>query len=134
MVVERLLQTFFTSGREFAVMVEISGINVKAKAIPKSQLVLAWKELTRKSFPRVKAYRLTDEDFDRVIRLRRCEEDMEREREEWGRVLSTMGTDACVFNAEPPATEFIIIVRGSPYHSLDEILKHELEHIARGDL
>jgi hypothetical protein len=115
-------------------MVEISGINVEAKAIPKSQLVLAWRELTRKPFPRVKAYRLTDEDFDRVIRLRRCDEDMEREREEWGRVLSTMGTDACVFNAEPPAAEFIIIVRGSPYHSLYEILKHELAHIARSDL
>jgi hypothetical protein len=116
-------------------MVEISGINVKAKVIPKRQLVLAWKELTRKPFPRVKAYRLTDEDFDRVIRLRRCEEDMEREREEWGRVLSTMGTDACVFNAEAPSkAESIIIVRGSPYHSLDEILKHELTHIVRGDL
>ena len=60
-------------------MVKISGIDVTARVIPKSQMVLAWKELTRKPFPRVKAYRLTDEDFDRVIRLRRCEEDLERE-------------------------------------------------------
>jgi hypothetical protein len=116
-------------------MVKIAGISVKAKVVPERQLILAWKELTRKPFPQVKAYQLTDEDFDRIIRLRRCEEDMEREREEWGRVLSTMGTDACVFNTEVPAeAEFIIIVRGSPYHSLDEILKHELDHIARGDL
>ena len=116
-------------------MVKISELDVTARVVPKRQLILAWKELTRKPFPRVKAYRLTDEDFDRVIRLRRCEEDLEREKEEWGRVLSTLGTDACVFNAEASSeAEFIIIVRGSPYHSLDEILKHELAHISKGDL
>jgi hypothetical protein len=116
-------------------MITIEGISVEAKGVPERQLVLAWKELTRKPFPQVKAYQLTDEDFDRVIRLRRCREDMERELEEWGRVLSTIGTDACVFNAEEAAdAEYIILVRESPYHSLEEILSHELSHIARGDL
>lgn len=116
-------------------MVTIEGISVKTKAVPKRQLISAWKALTGRPFPQVKAYQLTDEDFDRVMRLRRCEEDMEREVEEWGRVLSTRGTDACVFNTKETAiAEYIILVRESPYHSLEEILKHELSHIARGDL
>ncbi|MCW4046205.1 MAG: hypothetical protein NWE99_01390 [Candidatus Bathyarchaeota archaeon] len=116
-------------------MVTIEGISVKAKAVPKRQLVSAWRTLTSKSFPRVKAYQVRDEDFDRIIRLRRCEEDMEGELEEWGKVLSTRGTDACVFNAEETAdTDYVILVRENPYHSLGEILRHELAHIVRGDL
>jgi hypothetical protein len=116
-------------------MVTIEGITVEAEAVPKEQLASAWRALTSNPFPKVKAFQLKDDDFDRVIRLRRCEEDMERELEEWGRVLSTRGTDACVFSAEEVAdAEYIILVRESPYHSLEEILKHELSHIARGDL
>lgn len=58
-----------------------------------------------------------------------------REIMEWGRVLSTKGTDACVFNAEEAdGVDYIILVRKTPYHILDEIILHELGHIARGDL
>lgn len=130
-----LLQMFLHSSAELVLMVTIEGISLRAKPVPKRQLVSAWKALTNKPFPRVKAYRLRNDDFDRVIRLRRCDEDMERELEEWGRVLSTRGTDACVFNAEEAAdADYVILVRERPYHSLGEILKHELAHIVRGDL
>ncbi len=55
--------------------------------------------------------------------------------EEWGRVLTTRGTDACVLTANEPAdVDYIILIRKNPYHSLREIIRHELSHIAKGDL
>lgn len=116
-------------------MVTIEGIKVDAKRIPKSKLTWAWETLTTKPFPKVKAYQLKDDDFNRVVILRRCEEDELRELQEWNTILTTKGTDACVFNADESASfGFIIIVRERPYHSLEEIISHELSHIARGDL
>ncbi len=116
-------------------MITIEGIKVKARTIPEKQLVSAWKMLSNKPFPKIKVYQLNDEDFDRVIRLRRCEEGMLREMEEWGRILSTRGTDACVLNANEFANlDYIVLIRKNPYHSIQEIIRHELSHIARGDL
>ncbi|MBT0160065.1 hypothetical protein G4O51_08775 [Candidatus Bathyarchaeota archaeon A05DMB-2] len=116
-------------------MITSEGISVEAKPVPKRQFVSAWRALTSKPFPRVKAYQLRDYDFDRVIRLRLCDEDMEKELEEWGKVLSTKGIDACVFNVEEAAdADYVILVRKRPCHSLGEILKHEPAHIVRGDL
>jgi len=116
-------------------MITIEGIEVKATTIPKEQLVSIWKTLTKKPFPRVKAFRLEDTDFDRLLQLRRCRDDVSRELEEWGRMLSTRGTDACVFNADESSdVDYIIVIRKSPYHAFEEVLEHELSHIARGDL
>jgi hypothetical protein len=85
--------------------------------------------------PKIKALRLSDEDFDIAIKQRRCFEDDLREIEEWGTVLSTKGTDACVFNAnEEENAHYIILIREKPFHRIDEIILHELSHIARGDL
>ena len=81
-------------------MITIEGIKVQAKTIPKRQLTSTWRKLTSKPFPKIKALLLKDDDFDRVIRLRRCKEDEFRELEEWNTILTTEGTDACVFNAE----------------------------------
>jgi hypothetical protein len=114
-------------------MITIEGIKVKAKAIPKKELLGLWKVLTSKPLPKVKAFQLSDDDFDRVIRLRRCEEDMQRELEEWGKVLSTEDTDACVFNDAETIAEYVILVRENPYHNISKILEHELSHIARED-
>jgi hypothetical protein len=118
----------------FAV-ITIEGVKVNAKAIPKKQLALIWKTLSSKAFPRVKAFQLDDGDFDRVMALRKCWADVGREMIEWGRVLSTRGTDACVFSAEEFAdVDYVILIRTSHYHGFEEILEHELSHIARGDL
>lgn len=118
----------------FAV-ITIEGIRVNAKAISKKQLASIWKTLSSKAFPRVKAFQLDDGDFDRVMALRKCWADVGREMIEWGRVLSTKGTDACVFNADEfVEVDYVILVRENPYHSLKEVLEHELSHIARGDL
>jgi hypothetical protein len=116
-------------------MVLVEGVELNAEYIPKSKLVTTWKTLSNEPFPRIKALRLIDEDFDHVIQHRRCFEDDLCEMEEWGRLLSVKGTDACVFNAsEEDEADYIILVRKTPYHTLDEILLHELLHIAKGDL
>lgn len=116
-------------------MVTLEGIQVKGKTIPKRQLVTIWKTLTNQPFPKISAYQLKNINFDRVIQLRRCEEDEQRELQEWNTILTTEGTDACVFNSdEKSGCGFVILVREKPYHSLEKILKHELAHIARGDL
>jgi hypothetical protein len=113
----------------------VEGVQMKAKRIPQRRLAAAWKTLSHKPMPKVKALRLSDDDFNHVLRHRRCIEDDFREIEEWGRILSTKGTDACVFKGdETHDAEFIILVRENPYHILDEIIIHELSHIARGDL
>jgi hypothetical protein len=97
--------------------------------------VSAWNLLTKKPFPKVAAFQLKDHEFDRIIELMKCAEDERREIEEWGRVLSTRGTDACVYNAEESAdVDYIILIREDLYHNLGDVLKHELSHIARGDL
>jgi hypothetical protein len=116
-------------------MIMIEGAKVKSRTIPRKQLTSIWKTLTNEPFPKVKAFQLEDEDFDYVIQTRDCKEDEGREKEEWGRVLSVGGTDACVFNADEFADiDYVILIRESPYHGLAEILEHELSHIARGDL
>jgi hypothetical protein len=116
-------------------MVLVEGLTLQVEHIPKRQLTAAWRKLTKKPLPKVKALRLSDDDFNHVLQHRRCVEDDLREIEEWGRILPTKGTDACVFNAEDTDdADYIILVRKNPYHTLDEILVHELAHIARGDL
>ena len=116
-------------------MVLVEGLRMKGTRIPKKKLETAWKTISSKPLPKVRALKLSDEDFNLVLEHRHCIEDDFREIEEWGRILSTKGTDACVFNGEEnDDAEFIILVRENPYHSIDEIIVHELSHIARGDL
>jgi hypothetical protein len=116
-------------------IITLEGIQATGKSIPKRQLITTWKTLTTKPFPKIKGYQLKDADFNRIIQLRRCEEDEQRELQEWNTILTTEGTDACVFNSdEKLGCEFVILVREKPYHSLEKILTHELSHIARGDL
>ncbi len=113
----------------------VNGTKLKGHPIPKKKLLEVWKTLSEKPFPNVKALQLNDNNFNFVLQHRHCIEDDFREILEWGRILSTKGTDACVFNADENATEdFVILVRKNSYHSLEEILLHELSHIARGDL
>jgi hypothetical protein len=116
-------------------VITLEGSKIKAAPIPRLLFVSTWKALTSKPFPKVKGFRLSGSDFERVMQLRRCKEDERREIEEWGRVLSTSGTDACVFNADEIGdVNYIILIREKTYHSLEEIIEHELSHIAEGDL
>jgi hypothetical protein len=117
-------------------MVLVEGLQLNGKHITGSQIRKAWATISSKPLPKIKAITLSNADFNHIMDVRRCPEDDMREIEEWGRILSTKCTDACVFNADQTTegAEYIILVRQSPYHSLEEILIHELMHIARGDL
>ena len=116
-------------------MVYVEGFQIDAKRINEKKLAKAWKTLSSKPLPKIKALKLSDEDFNNIIQHKHCIEDDFREIEEWGRILSTHGTDACVFNGdETDDADYIILVRKNPYHSIDEIIIHELSHIVRGDL
>ncbi|MCL2358729.1 MAG: hypothetical protein LBH74_10115 [Nitrososphaerota archaeon] len=118
-------------------MIEVEGLEIHAECIPKQQLIEAWKKLSDNPFPKIKMFQLSDGDFNHVLQHRRCLEDDLGEIREWGRVLPIESTDACVFNDEEDSTDctdYIILVRQNPYHSLEEIILHELGHIARGDL
>jgi hypothetical protein len=120
---------------EVIFVVYVQGFQMNAKRIEEKKLVEAWKTMSRKPMPKVKALKLSDKDFNQIIKNRHCIEDDFREIEEWGRILSTKGTDACVFNAdEADDAEYVILVRENPHHRLDKIIIHELSHIARGDL
>ena len=116
-------------------VVAIASLQIKGRRIDEIQISEAWKTLSVKPLPKILALELRDEDFNYIIDMRRCPEDQLREIEEWGRVLSTKGTDACVFNADVDEdADYVILVRENPYHTLDEIIIHELSHIAKGDL
>lgn len=116
-------------------MIALEGVEFEAKTISRKLLASAWITLTDEPLPKVKAFELEDLDFDRAMKLKRCREDERRELVEWGRVLSIRGTDACVFNAdEVDGVDYVILIRKSHFHDFKEVLKHELLHIARGDL
>ena len=68
-------------------MVLVEGLKLKAKRIPKKQLMAMWKTLTDKPFPKIKALILNDNDFNHVIEHRHCPEDALRELQEWGRLF-----------------------------------------------
>jgi hypothetical protein len=116
-------------------VIAIEGVELRARTIPKQLLASIWMILSDDPFPKVKAFQLEDADFDRAMKLKQCNEDERRELMEWGRVLPIEGTDACVFNAdEMHGVDYVILIRKSHYHDFKEVLKHELSHIARGDL
>jgi hypothetical protein len=116
-------------------VITLEGLEVKGRQISRRHLVSVWKTLSNEPFPKVRAFEVEDKDFERIIKLRKCWGDVKRELIEWGRTLTVRGTDACVFNAGGSADcDYIILIRTNPYHSFEEILKHELRHIAKGDL
>jgi len=113
----------------------VCDVRCRGKLVSKEELITIWRKLTYRPFPRVVAFQLEDADFDRLLELRSCREDERREMLEWGRVLSTKGTDGCVFIVDEYVDlDYMILVRQNPFHRFDEILMHELTHIAKGDL
>ncbi len=103
-------------GWKCRLMFLVKGIQMNAKHIHKNKLLKAWRTMSSRQMPKIKALKLSDEDFNHFIDVRRCPEDQMREMEEWGRILSTRGTDACVYHADPADdAEFIILIR--PVHN-----------------
>ncbi len=116
-------------------IITVAGIKVKAKVIPKKEIVHLWQMLTKKRFPRVRVYQIGDGDFESIVELSKTQDDEKRELKEWGRILPPEGTDAIVYDTDEfPGVDYVILIRETPYHSLPQVVKHELSHIARGDL
>jgi len=116
-------------------MVTIEGVSAKGREISRRQLVSIWKNISEEPLPKIKAFQVQAKDFRTLLKTQKCFDNEIREVEEWGRLLSAKGTDACVFNAErSDDVDYIILIRSNPYHTLAEILEHELSHIAMGDL
>ena len=116
-------------------MVMVEGVKAKGYEVSRKRLVSMWKAISDKPFPRVRAFQLRARDFNDLLRMQKCLDNEIREVEEWGRILSAKGTDACVFTAEQTRdVDYVILIRNNPYHAVDEILEHELSHIAAGDL
>lgn len=113
----------------------VEGVPVKGHEISKQRLFSIWKDISDEPLPKVRAFQLQSRDFNNMLRTQKCVDNEIREVWEWGRLLSVKGTDACVFNAEQTGgVDYVILIRVNPYHTLDEILEHELSHIAEGDL
>jgi hypothetical protein len=126
---------FLSCKKRGLILVLIEGLKLKAERIPKTQLTQQWKTLNHEPMPKIAAFKVEEEDFESVLLRLNCPEDLEREILEWGRTLTREGTDACVFNGEENLNvDYIILVRQNPYHSLNEIIRHELAHITKGDL
>jgi hypothetical protein len=66
-------------------MVLVEGIKIKTERISKRSLIAAWKTLSNKPLPKVKAFRLSDNDFNQFLQHRHCAEDDICELEEWGK-------------------------------------------------
>ena len=116
-------------------MVMIEGVSARGHEVPRQKLYNIWKEISFEPFPKVRAFQIRAKEFSEMLRQQKCLENDVREIKEWGRILSISGTDACVFNAEQQGdVDFIILIRNNPYHTLNEILVHELSHIASSDL
>jgi len=118
----------------FAV-IAVAGLRVRARVVPKKEIVSLWKALSKEAFPKVRVYQVGDSDFESVVELSKTRDDEKRELKEWGRILSPESTDAIVFDTdESPDVDYVILIRENPYHSLPQVVKHELSHIAKGDL
>jgi len=90
--------------------------------------------IERQAFAKVKAFRLSDDDFNRVLQHRHCIED------DFGKLRSGGGffqlRARCLrFNGdENDDAEFVILVRGKLLSHFRRNYVHELSHIARWDL
>jgi hypothetical protein len=51
-------------------MVLVEGLDLQVEQIPRKQLAAAWKTISKKPFPKVKALRLSDDDFNHVLQHR----------------------------------------------------------------
>jgi Cft2 family RNA processing exonuclease len=122
-----------------SITVVIEGTRVRGKRIPQKTLRAIWRTLATRRLPRVMALQVTEDAFESALKRMRASDygrvNARREVAEWGQTLSVRGTDACVFNThECPGVDYVLLVRDKPYHRLGDVLKHELAHIARGDL
>lgn len=99
--------------------------------IPRRELTQIWKKTyPRKQFPKVKAFVLSDREFCKVgSHLERHQIDTSEK--EYGRKLPIKDTFAITFYDEKQGT-YVIVMRDR--YSRQESLKHEFNHICKGEV
>jgi len=92
-----------------------------------------WLTISEKPFPSVQAYVLEDREYDRVMwKLDKSPLIKSQGLFEYGKKCSPIGSEAVVFATE--AFNYMVLIKKDSRVSLEENLKHELEHISRGEV
>jgi len=111
----------------------------EGKQISEKKMLKVWKSLTSKPFPssRINAYLLENEEMDRVLSILKKSPNIQvQSMWEYGKRLSVEESDAVIFYAKfvPRRIDYCILIKEDGNFTLDENLKHELEHIAKGEV
>jgi len=114
-------------------------LQFEGKKISKKKVLKIWKSVTDKPFPfaGIEAFLLRNEEMDRVLSLLEKSPNIKVQGVwEYGKKLGVEGSDAVVFLAELVSghKDYCILIREQGNFTLEENLKHELEHIARGEV
>ena len=98
-----------------------------AKVIPNKVLKTVWKKVSKKPFPEINAYSLTDKAFLLAVKLLQKKNGVTDTRvEEYGVDFDNRLIDACTFEFEG---HMIVFVKESA--PLQDTLEHELRHVAK---
>lgn len=103
------------------------------KKIPSSQIKKIWqKEYPQKHMPKVEGYILPAKDFRNTVQgFRR--DNRKAEQKEYGGNLPLNKTVAAVFR-DPSTKSFVIIRHEKAAGPITRTIKHELRHIAKGEV
>ena len=103
------------------------------REIPKKKMRKIWNEITNRPFPRnIKAYILENEEYERVMELlSNCPLIVPDPIYEYNEIVKPVGSEAVCF---PTSSGILILIKKNSKCTLKENLKHELEHIAKGEL
>lgn len=108
------------------------------KRISKKKMKKAWASITSRPFPygKIHAYVLDRDEWDRVVEiLKQCTESVTFF--EYGKQVEIdNSTDALITIITLPdeTKRWLILMRKTGFYTVDENLRHELKHIANGNL
>jgi len=102
------------------------------KQVSKKRMKKVWKSITDSPFPSVDAYVLEDEEYERVMSTLRKSIVAVQDQFEYGEMKDPLESEAVVLRIISP--EFLILIKKDSAFTLRENLKHELEHIDKGEV
>ena len=103
------------------------------KKVSKKKMKKIWKNITSKPFPSIDAYILENKEFKRImLLLQESSAVVVQDVFEYGKTLDPIGSEAVVFC--PDCSKYLILIKRESLCILKENLKHELEHIAKGEV
>ena len=92
-----------------------------------------WGQITQKPFPSVEAYILDSKEYERVMMiLKESPNIVVLDRYEYGERVDLIDSNAVVFHTVSP--ENLVLIREEGSKPIKERLRHELEHMAHGEV